>query len=76
MLPGGRRLGAWPILRMKPARCGEMAACLPEVERPVVLQGALAELADLLALRGEADVRFDAIVGRGTLTSSAYRDKD
>ena len=45
----------------------EMAARLPEIERPVVLQGTLAELPDLLALRGEADVRFDAIVGRGVL---------
>ena len=53
----------------------EMATRLPEVERPVVLQGALAELADLLALRGEADVRFDAIVGRGTLMSSAIATK-
>jgi putative ATPase len=52
----------------------EMAARLPEVERPVVLQGALAELSDLLALRGEADVRFDAIVGRGTLTSAKKVD--
>ena len=52
-----------------------MAARLPEVERPVVLQGELAELSDLMALRGEADVRFDAIVGRGTLTSLAYAKK-
>ncbi len=43
----------------------EVAARLPEMERPVVLQGLLAELPELLALRGEADVRFDAIVGRG-----------
>ena len=50
----------------------EMAARLPEVERPVVLQGALAELADLLALRGEADVRFDAIVGRGALNPGRF----
>ncbi len=47
----------------------EMTARLPEVERPVILQGALAELSDLLALRREADVRFDAIVGRGALAS-------
>ncbi len=47
----------------------EMAERLPEVERPVVLQGSLAELSDLLALRGEADVRFDAIVGRNALTT-------
>jgi putative ATPase len=52
-----------------------MAARLPEIERPVVLHGALAELPDLLALRGEADVRFDAIVGRGTLTALAYAKK-
>ena len=51
----------------------EMAARLPEIERPVVLQGALAELSDLLALRGEADVRFDAIVGRGALNPGRFR---
>ena len=50
----------------------EMAARLPEIERPVVLQGALAELPDLLALRGEADVRFDAIVGRGALSPGRF----
>lgn len=46
----------------------EIAARLPEIERPAILQGALAELPDLLALRGEADVRFDAIVGRNVVT--------
>ena len=50
----------------------EMAARLPEVERPVILQGVLAELSDLLALRGEADVRFDAIVGRGALNPGRF----
>jgi hypothetical protein len=40
---------------------------LPEVERPVVLQGAPAELSDLLAVRGEGDVRFDALIGRSVL---------
>ena len=55
------------MLRTRPDALREMAARLPEVERPVVLQGALAELPDLLALRGEADVRFDAIVGRSAL---------
>ncbi len=59
--------GVWSLaLRAEEADAlREVAARLPEVERPVVLQGALAELAELLALRGEADVRFDAIVGRG-----------
>ena len=47
----------------------EIAARLPQVERPVVLQGALAELPELLALRDEGDVRFDAIVGRGVLVA-------
>jgi putative ATPase len=47
----------------------EMAARLPELERPVVLQGTVAELPDLLAIRGEGDVRFDAIVGRNALAS-------
>jgi len=51
----------------------EMAERLPEIERPVVLQGTLAELADLLALRGEGNVRFDAIVGRGGLTAQLRR---
>ncbi len=45
----------------------EMAARFPEVERPIVLQGVPAEVPELLALRGEGDVRFDAIVGRGAL---------
>jgi putative ATPase len=45
----------------------EIANRLPQVERPVVLQGAVAELPELLALRGEGDVRFDAIVGRSAL---------
>lgn len=52
----------------------EMAASLPELERPVVLQGAPSELPDLLAWRGEADVRFDAIVGRGVIVRSSERD--
>ncbi len=45
----------------------EIAARLPALERPVVLQGRPAELPDLLALRGESDLRFDAIIGRGAL---------
>ena len=82
-LNAGSGLLTWEALRRAPEggvwalafRAGEasalreMAACLPEVERPVILQGALIELPDLLALRGESDVRFDAIVGRGVLTA-------
>ena len=40
----------------------------PEVERPVVLIGDPLELPDLLALREDDEVRFDAIVGRNVLT--------
>ena len=76
-LKAGSGLLTWEALRRAPegsvwalayaaneaSALREMAARLPEIERPVVLQGTLAELSELLALRGEADVRFDAIVG-------------
>jgi putative ATPase len=52
----------------------EIANRMAQVERPVVLQGALTELPELLALRGEGDVRFDAIVGRGTLALARKMD--
>ncbi len=42
----------------------QQAARLPEIERPAVLVGHAAELDYLLALRDEADVRFDRIFGR------------
>ena len=45
----------------------EMAARLPELERPAVLQGALWEVPELMAARGEGQVRFDAIIGRSAL---------
>ena len=47
----------------------DLAARLPELERPVVLQGTLAELRELLSLRAEADIRFDAVIGRNVLAS-------
>jgi putative ATPase len=46
----------------------QQAARLPEVERPAVLVGDPAELGYLLTLRGEADVRFDIIMGRNILS--------
>ncbi len=49
----------------------EMAGRLPEIERPAVLQGTLAELPELLELRGEGEVRFDAVVGRTVLGMGA-----
>src|SRR4029434_5515433 len=44
---------------------------LPQVERPVVLVGALTDLPALLATRGDQEVRFDAVVGRNALTKCA-----
>jgi putative ATPase len=46
----------------------QQAERLPEVERPVVLVGALTDLPTLLATRGAQEVRFDAVVGRNVLT--------
>jgi putative ATPase len=82
-LNAGSGLLTWEILRRAPEggtwalardpRAGEalrqQAARLIEVERPVILVGELGELADLMALRGEAEVRFDAIAGRSALGS-------
>ncbi|MDX9828732.1 MAG: AAA family ATPase [Anaerolineae bacterium] len=82
-LNAGSGLLTWEILRRVPeggtwalgrdTRSGEalrqQAARLPEVERPVILVGEPGELGDLLGLRGEGDLRFDAIVGRNALGS-------
>jgi len=49
----------------------QQAERLPEVERPVVLVGALTDLPALLATHGAQEVRFDAVVGRNALTKCA-----
>jgi putative ATPase len=86
----GTGLLAWEALRRAPeggvwmlaftgqeaAALRESAGRLPEVERPVVLQGAVAELSELLAMRGEPDLRFDAIVGRSALTAMRSGERD
>jgi putative ATPase len=61
--------GTWALARDRQAGEGlrQQAERLPELQRPVVLVGELGELGDLLALRGESDLRFDAIVGRDAL---------
>ncbi len=46
----------------------QQAERLPEIERPVVLQGDLTTLPELLRERGEGEVRFDAVMGRQVLT--------
>ncbi|MGH2536588.1 MAG: AAA family ATPase [Candidatus Promineifilaceae bacterium] len=79
----GSGLLTWEALRQAPeggvwaltadAEAGEalreQAAGRPELERPAVLIGRLDELQALLALRGEADVRFDCVLGRNLLTA-------
>jgi putative ATPase len=62
--------GVWALATDVPAGEGlrQRAGLLPEVERPVVLIGDPLELPDLLALRGDGAVRFDAVVGRNVLT--------
>jgi putative ATPase len=61
--------GTWCLARDRQAGEGlrQQAERLPGLERPIVLVGEPGELPDLLALRGEGDVRFDAIVGRNVL---------
>ena len=51
----------------------QQAQRLPDVERPVILIGQVAELGHLLALRGEEDVAFDNILGRNAFTRSEGR---
>ena len=51
----------------------QQAERLPEVERPLVLVGDIMQLSDLLHVRGEQDVRFDAAVGRNALTRCAEK---
>lgn len=61
--------GTWALARDRAAGEGlrQQAERLPEVERPIVLVGNPQEVPELLALRGETDLRFDAIVGRNAL---------
>ncbi|MBN1318115.1 MAG: AAA family ATPase, partial [Anaerolineales bacterium] len=81
-LNAGSGLLAWEVLRRAPEggvwvstadpSSGELlrqqAQGMPELLRPVVLIGELSEIPELLSLRGETDVRFDAVVGRNALT--------
>ena len=58
--------GVWALAMdaQNGAALRQQAGRLPEVERPVVLIGAPAELDYLLDLRGEAELHFDCIMGR------------
>lgn len=48
----------------------QMAARLPEIERPSILIGQLNELDYLLDLRGETGLKFDCILGRNLFTTA------
>jgi putative ATPase len=64
--------GTWALVRDRGAGEGlrQQVERLPALERPVVIVGNLEDLGELLALRGEADIRFDAIVGRNSLAQA------
>jgi putative ATPase len=51
----------------------QQAQRLAEVERPAILIGQIADLVQLMALRGEEDVRFDRILGRNAFSRSDMR---
>ncbi len=61
--------GTWALVRDRrdAEALRQQAGRLPELERPVVLVGGVEELEELLARRGEGELRFDAIVGRNAL---------
>ena len=61
--------GTWALARDRQAGEGlrQQAERLSEIERPIVLVGDPDELHDLLTLRGEEALRFDAVVGRNAL---------
>ncbi len=46
---------------------------LNELERPVIMMGNIEELAYLLQLRGEEDIRFDRIIGRNIFTTKIFQ---
>jgi putative ATPase len=61
--------GTWALAWERETADGlrQQAERLPALQRPVVLAGELHELPGLLALRGEDELRFDALVGRNAL---------
>jgi putative ATPase len=61
--------GTWALARERQTGEGlrQQVERLPKLSRPVILVGGIDELPDLLALRGESEIRFDAMVGWNTL---------
>jgi putative ATPase len=67
--------GVWALARdaQSAEALRQQAERLPELERPVILQGDLDALPDLLARNSPEKQRFDLLVGRNSLTQ--YPDK-
>jgi putative ATPase len=61
--------GTWALVRDRATgeSLRQQVEPLPELERPVVIIGSPEEAPELLALRGDTDLRFDAVVGRNSL---------
>jgi len=61
--------GTWAIVHNPIAAeaLREQAMQLPELRRPIFLNGSAAELQTLLAQNANADIRFDHIIGRNAL---------
>lgn len=51
----------------------QQASRLSELERPTIIIGELSELAYLLTLRGEEDVRFDRVLARNLFTRAGEK---
>jgi putative ATPase len=81
-LNAGSGLLTWEAVRRAPvggvwalaadARSAEalrqQAANMESLARPVIMQGSLEEVPDLIARHGEGEVRFDVLLGRNALT--------
>jgi putative ATPase len=67
--------GVWALAQDQKTGEGlrQMALRLPEIERPVILIGKLAELDKMFHLRGEDEIQFDRILGRNGFTKSNNR---
>jgi putative ATPase len=53
----------------------QQASQLDELQRPTILVGDVPSLPDLLAARGEDDLRFDAVLGRNVLTQLSEEER-
>lgn len=88
-LKAGAGLLTWEAVRRAPeggvwalaadtqsgAALRQQAGRLDELQRPVVLIGDLLETPSLLALRGDEELRFDALVGRNVFIDRPDRDE-